>query len=68
MLEESKCEVCQKPANHKCGGCHEVFYCGREHQKAGWKTHKKCCRPFKVSCNNSLIISVVYRGKHHNES
>lgn len=47
--ENGKCDVCQKSATHKCGGCHEVYYCGKEHQKVGWKIHKKICRPFKVS-------------------
>lgn len=55
MSEESgKCDICQKPATHKCGGCHETYYCGKEHQKAGWKVHKKICKPFKVSITHLL--------------
>ena len=48
MVEEGKCNVCQKPAAHKCGGCHCVYYCNKNHQREGWKKHKKSCRPFKV--------------------
>nr|XP_023028068.1 protein msta-like [Leptinotarsa decemlineata] len=54
MSEETNCAVCQKPAGHKCGGCHNVYYCSKEHQKSGWKSHKKQCRPFKITSNDIL--------------
>ncbi|KAL3272715.1 hypothetical protein HHI36_014177 [Cryptolaemus montrouzieri] len=43
------CDICQKPASQRCGGCHEIFYCTKEHQKYGWKNHKKSCRPCKIA-------------------
>lgn len=54
MSDESKCNVCEKPALQKCGGCHSVHYCSREHQKADWKSHKKMCKPFKV-CTDEIF-------------
>ena len=44
----SKCAVCQTQANKKCTGCNEVAYCGREHQKKHWPTHKKDCKCWKI--------------------
>lgn len=59
MAEETgSCEVCQKIATHKCGGCHEVYYCGKDHQKAGWKVHKKFCKPFKVYIINLVFLTI----------
>ncbi|CAH1119383.1 unnamed protein product [Phaedon cochleariae] len=55
MYEEAKkCEVCQKQASHKCGGCHNVYYCCKEHQRSGWKSHKNQCRPYKV-CTDDIL-------------
>ncbi|XP_018322879.1 SET domain-containing protein SmydA-8-like [Agrilus planipennis] len=48
MSEFSKCAVCQKSAEQKCGGCFSVFYCSKEHQITDWKTHRKDCFPFKI--------------------
>lgn len=47
-LESNRCEVCQKPALHKCGGCHKIYYCDKSHQREHWKQHKSICKPFKV--------------------
>jgi len=30
-----------------CSGCHAVRYCGKEHQRAHWKTHKPLCAELK---------------------
>ncbi|XP_072400359.1 SET domain-containing protein SmydA-8 isoform X1 [Diabrotica undecimpunctata] len=54
MSEENKCQVCQKPADQRCGGCHSVHYCCKEHQKNDWKQHKKHCKPFKV-CTDDVL-------------
>lgn len=38
------CKLCGKTdAIKKCARCMVVGYCGKEHQKADWKTHKKNC-------------------------
>lgn len=38
------CSVCGKTESTKrCARCKSAAYCGEEHQKADWKTHKKSC-------------------------
>ncbi|GAA5968325.1 hypothetical protein JCM3765_000390 [Sporobolomyces pararoseus] len=39
-----KCEVCQTMSLTRCGRCQSVFYCGAEHQRASWPTHKTDCK------------------------
>lgn len=46
------CPVCQKPADKKCSGCHNISYCSSEHQKRHWKLHKRDCRTFSVKHND----------------
>jgi splicing suppressor protein 51 len=45
--EEPSCAHCDKKSAslQTCSRCHKVQYCGRECQKAAWKTHKKDCSP-----------------------
>ncbi|XP_055678969.1 SET domain-containing protein SmydA-8-like [Lutzomyia longipalpis] len=41
----SSCAVCGVEANLKCGGCKNVVYCGKDHQKVHWrKGHKAMCK------------------------
>jgi len=42
------CHVCEEPTKNKCSNCNQVSYCGVQHQKQDWKTHKPSCHPFKV--------------------
>ena len=47
-LPKHKCAFCDAQeavrGDYKaCARCHCAFYCGREHQLAHWKTHKKTC-------------------------
>ena len=37
------CELCPLRASHTCGHCCGAWYCGREHQKSHWKSHKPFC-------------------------
>ena len=48
--EGGQCRVegCDRRGVLTCGGCQEVKYCSKEHQRQDWKTHKAQCRPFKV--------------------
>uniref|UniRef100_A0A182PI27 MYND-type domain-containing protein n=1 Tax=Anopheles epiroticus TaxID=199890 RepID=A0A182PI27_9DIPT len=51
----SLCGVCSAPAAHRCAGCQQVAYCGRDHQRADWKAqHRNQCRRFKVVRNDRL--------------
>ena len=47
-VSTSQCAVCQIKADKKCTGCNEVAYCGKEHQKKHWLTHKKECKCWKI--------------------
>ncbi|XP_066992454.2 SET domain-containing protein SmydA-8 [Anabrus simplex] len=53
-MGEEKCAVCSQPATQRCGGCHVIYYCSRDHQKSDWKGHRDTCRPFKVAHNDVL--------------
>lgn len=37
------CAVCQAPAKNRCSRCKLVWYCGVDHQRQHWKTHKATC-------------------------
>jgi splicing suppressor protein 51 len=45
--EEPSCAHCDKKSAslQTCPRCHKAQYCGRDCQKAAWKTHKKDCSP-----------------------
>lgn len=38
-----KCGICGKAAPSLCSRCKQVGYCGVEHQRQDWSTHKKIC-------------------------
>ncbi|GFT53889.1 egl nine homolog 1 [Nephila pilipes] len=38
------CEWCLNVGTSRCGRCHAVFYCCRDHQVAHWAIHKKSCK------------------------
>eukprot|EP00462_Mataza_sp_D1_P010167 CAMPEP_0175166144 /NCGR_PEP_ID=MMETSP0087-20121206/27525_1 /TAXON_ID=136419 /ORGANISM="Unknown Unknown, Strain D1" /LENGTH=296 /DNA_ID=CAMNT_0016455693 /DNA_START=26 /DNA_END=913 /DNA_ORIENTATION=- len=44
---DKKCAVCFVPSTSKCARCSAVAYCGRDHQKLHWKTHKAICKDLK---------------------
>lgn len=48
MVASHACGVCGTEAALVCGGCSSVFYCGKEHQKQHWGSHRKECLPYKV--------------------
>src|SRR3989337_4344757 len=44
MSLPTTCRVCGKQTTTVCSRCREIYYCGTEHQKADWKTHKLICK------------------------
>jgi len=47
LERKGSCAYCEKPgtALKRCSICKNVWYCGAECQKAGWRRHKKACAP-----------------------
>lgn len=46
---DQKCGTCGSVASLVCGGCGEVAYCSKEHQKTAWKSgHKNQCKAYKI--------------------
>ena len=42
-----KCMLCEKKETMACSICNIFFYCGTDHQRQDWKSHKKICPLFK---------------------
>ncbi|PVH90184.1 hypothetical protein DM02DRAFT_68156 [Periconia macrospinosa] len=42
-VEVLPCKDCGVTKTKKCARCKVVAYCGKEHQKADWKVHKRAC-------------------------
>jgi len=55
--KEKKCVVCGKggPEVKACSQCKKVYYCGKDHQRDDWKSHKKNCKA--PVCRNGLVHS-----------
>ena len=48
-MVEQNCGSCGSPASLLCGGCGEVSYCSKDHQKSAWKAgHKQTCKAYKI--------------------
>jgi len=46
-VEILPCKVCgETEKTMRCARCKVVAYCGKEHQKADWKVHKRICASF----------------------
>ncbi|XP_065174327.1 SET domain-containing protein SmydA-8-like [Atheta coriaria] len=48
------CAYCDRSADLKCSSCGLVYYCGKEHQKLAWKSHKSTCVAYKIEENDHL--------------
>ncbi|XP_077997124.1 programmed cell death protein 2-like isoform X2 [Glandiceps talaboti] len=57
-FDEPMCVMCGSKGPKRCGKCHKVAYCGRDHQKIDWKSgHKKvCCKEGSKSSNSMLLF------------
>ncbi len=45
QFSKTICSNCGKEGKLRCSRCQEIFYCGQECQKTGWKVHKAICFP-----------------------
>nr|XP_018907165.1 PREDICTED: protein msta-like [Bemisia tabaci]XP_018907166.1 PREDICTED: protein msta-like [Bemisia tabaci] len=55
----NQCATCGEEAKLLCSGCHSLYYCGREHQKKHWKTHKPECTTFRLEYSPTMGRYVV---------
>ena len=43
--DRNVCQLCGTLENLAlCGGCHETWYCSKDHQRVDWNLHKRQCR------------------------
>lgn len=48
-IKQALCAKCGSPRDLKaCTGCRKIYYCGKEHQKEDWKTHRAECKAAKA--------------------
>ncbi|CAL4088943.1 unnamed protein product [Meganyctiphanes norvegica] len=47
MVTSDVCGECGAAAGLTCGGCGNIKYCDKDHQRRHWKIHKNECRPIK---------------------
>jgi len=38
------CVHCAAEGKQRCSSCHQVWYCGKEHQRLDWSVHKNACK------------------------
>lgn len=59
-IESGNCAVCKVSAIRKCTACKSVFYCGVDHQKQHWKSHKiDCQRMYEIRDSPELGRYVI---------
>ena len=51
-----RCLVCGKPTLNRCSGCHEAFYCCKEHQKKHWPAHRATCLNSRIARGKGLAL------------
>jgi len=63
MAPVNYCSACGTVSTSlsRCGGCKEVWYCSKEHQKNHWRTHKPACLYAKE--NPECIVIRVEAGE-----
>eukprot|EP01091_Cochliopodium_minus_P012407 TRINITY_DN3749_c0_g1_i2.p1 TRINITY_DN3749_c0_g1~~TRINITY_DN3749_c0_g1_i2.p1 ORF type:complete len:387 (-),score=148.57 TRINITY_DN3749_c0_g1_i2:270-1430(-) len=58
MDDKKKCVVCGKGEKLlRCSFCKNAFYCGVDHQREDWKTHKSTCKKPTTNTSNNITIS-----------
>jgi hypothetical protein len=50
LPDKDQCAICKTETGlNSCKSCLVVFYCGRDHQKEDWPTHKRFCKHTKMT-------------------
>lgn len=55
-MENSQCENCGGEGKNKCGGCYNVYYCGKDCQKSNWPNHRPSCI---TACNEEIALDMI---------
>lgn len=50
---------CSEEGKFRCSRCRLVHYCGQEHQKLDWATHKHKCIQITSNPNNTAAITPI---------
>lgn len=53
-MDSGKCVICDQPASQACAHCGTISYCGKEHQKEHWPSHKNVCKPYKIERTDEM--------------
>lgn len=64
-MSSNQCGVCNQPSTLACGGCKQVYYCSKEHQKDDWKAHKSVCKSASASSGHSHGAHAEAHGHSH---
>ncbi|KAL8278619.1 hypothetical protein RQP46_008911 [Phenoliferia psychrophenolica] len=59
MPADVPCDVCTAPGTLQCSRCRSIRFCGPEHQKLLWSSHKLICKP---------NAPLVFRGRRLEDS
>lgn len=53
------CDYCKRyfKTTSRCSGCKSVVYCTSEHQKKGWKKHRRVCKEVAAAVNNKSLTT-----------
>lgn len=56
---------CRNITEKRCGGCHIMYFCKKECQKAAWKYHKNECRQFQSVVKREIEVNTLVTGTGH---
>jgi len=63
-----QCAVCSKNQNlMACTACRGIFYCGKDHQKEHWKTHKPTCGKIQEAAKAGVFKETIQAGQEGNK-
>jgi hypothetical protein len=60
LPDKDQCAICKTETGlNSCKSCLVVFYCGRDHQKEDWATHKRFCKHAKMTRESKLVGNIT---------